>query len=97
MTEPILTLTDATLSLDKISGRGEVSADLTGSVPKISGRLDLGMVDINPYMPAGEAPARSAVVVEGKALGGNDRSVIRHLEKHCASVARLNVRQRDRQ
>ncbi|MDH3659794.1 MAG: AsmA family protein [Alphaproteobacteria bacterium] len=53
-----IAFTDATLSLDKISGRGEVSADLTGSVPKVSARLDLGMVDINPYMP-GEAPAPS--------------------------------------
>ena len=65
-----IAFTDATLSLDKISGQGEVSADLAGSVPKVSGRLDLGMVDINPYMPAGEAAASQ----EGQPEAGNDSS-----------------------
>lgn len=46
-----IAFTDAKIGLDKISGRGEVTADLAGSTPKVSGRLDLGMVDLNPYMP----------------------------------------------
>ena len=57
---------DAMLSLDKIEGQGEVSADLTGNVPKVSGRLDLGMVDLNPYMPAA---AGGAPTQEGQAVG----------------------------
>ncbi len=44
--------TDATISLDEIQGKGEVTADLGGAVPKIGGRLDLGAVDLAPYMPA---------------------------------------------
>jgi len=44
--------TDATISLDQIQGKGEVTAELGGSVPKITGRLDLGAVNLNPYMPA---------------------------------------------
>ncbi len=47
-----IAFTDAVISLDDIKGRGEVTTDLTGAVPKVSGRLDLGMVDLNPYMPA---------------------------------------------
>lgn len=43
--------TEATISLDQIQGKGEVTADLGGSVPKIGGRLDLGTVDLNAYMP----------------------------------------------
>ncbi len=43
--------TDATISLDQVQGKGEVTADLGGAVPKIGGRLDLGAVDLTPYMP----------------------------------------------
>ena len=50
-----IAFTDAVISLDDIKGRGEVTTDLTGSIPKVSGRLDLGMVDLNPYMPASAA------------------------------------------
>ena len=47
-----IAFTDAMITLDMIKGKGEVTTDLTGVTPKISGRLDLGMVDLNPYMPA---------------------------------------------
>lgn len=43
--------TEATISLDQIQGQGEVTAELAGARPKIAGRLDLGAVDLNPYMP----------------------------------------------
>ena len=46
-----IAFTDATISLDQIQGNGEVTADLAGAVPKIGGRLDLGAVDLNPYLP----------------------------------------------
>ena len=47
-----IAFTEAVISLDNIKGRGEVTTDLSGGIPKVSGRLDLGMVDLNPYMPA---------------------------------------------
>jgi AsmA protein len=53
-----IAFTDAVISLDQIQGKGEVTTDLTGATPRISGRLDLGMVDLNPYLP-GEAHAPS--------------------------------------
>lgn len=58
-----IAFTDAVISLDKIKGQGEVTTDLTGSTPKVSGRLDLGMVDLNPYMP----PAAEGADSEGDA------------------------------
>ncbi len=46
-----IAFTEATINLDQIQGQGEVTADLAAAVPKIGGRLDLGAVDLNPYLP----------------------------------------------
>ncbi|MGI9508968.1 MAG: AsmA family protein [Geminicoccaceae bacterium] len=67
-----IAFTDATIDLDKISGKGEVTADLAGSTPKVSGRLDLGMVDLNPYMPAAAAEDESADSEEAEAAAEGD-------------------------
>ena len=61
-----IALSDADLALDAIEGQGNVAVDLSGNVPQLTGRLDLGAVDLNPYLPpeaadqasaTGEAPA----------------------------------------
>jgi AsmA protein len=44
--------TGATIALDDIDAKGEVSADLSGAVPKITGRLDVAALNLNPYLPA---------------------------------------------
>ncbi|MEM7023559.1 MAG: AsmA family protein [Pseudomonadota bacterium] len=44
-------LTDATIGLDEIEGTAELAADLSGAVPKVKGQLDLGAVDLDPYLP----------------------------------------------
>lgn len=44
-------LTDTTIGLDAIEARGELVADLSGTVPRLDGRLDLGAVDLDPYLP----------------------------------------------
>ena len=72
-----IAFTDAVISLDKIRGQGEVTADLTGSTPKVSGRLDLGMVDLNPYMPPSAEGADGegdTVPAEGEAGAAGDWS-----------------------
>ncbi len=46
---------DAAITLDRIESRGEVAVDLAGAVPRVSGRLDAGTLDLNPYLPP-EAP-----------------------------------------
>jgi AsmA protein len=58
-----IALNDAKLALDAIEGQGEVTVDLSGQVPQVAGRLDLGAVDLNPYLP----PATAA---PGAATGG---------------------------
>jgi AsmA protein len=44
-------LTDTTIRLDAIEGKAELTALLSGAVPKVEGRLDLGAVDLDPYLP----------------------------------------------
>jgi AsmA protein len=55
-----IALSDANLALDAIEGKGNVAVDLSGQVPRLTGRLDLGTVDLNPYLPpeaADQVPA----------------------------------------
>lgn len=60
--------TDAALGLDAIEGRGEFVVELGGAVPRLSGRLDLGAVDLNPYLPpeAAAPPAGSEQAPAGQ-------------------------------
>jgi AsmA protein len=52
---------DASVSLDGSSGAGAVEADLSGSVPRITGRLAMQRIDVTPYLgTAGNAGAKSA-------------------------------------
>jgi AsmA protein len=46
-----IALSDARLALDAIEGQGNLAVDLSGQVPQVRGRLDLGAVDLNPYLP----------------------------------------------
>jgi AsmA protein len=46
-----IALSDANLALDAIEGQGELAVGLSGQVPQVTGRLDLGAVDLNPYLP----------------------------------------------
>jgi AsmA protein len=46
-----VTFDDATIALDAIEGQGNLAVDLSGAVPRLAGRLDLGAVDLNPYLP----------------------------------------------
>ena len=58
-----IALNDAKLALDAIEGQGEVTIDLAGQVPQVAGRLELGAVDLNPYLPpatAGQGAATGA-------------------------------------
>ncbi|NKB22027.1 MAG: AsmA family protein [Alphaproteobacteria bacterium] len=48
----------ATLSVDKIKGTGAFTFDGSGRVPNVTGKLQLGMLDLNPYLPP-EAKAGS--------------------------------------
>jgi AsmA protein len=68
---------DAKVALDAIEGQGNVAVDLSEAVPRLTGRLDLGAVDLNPYLPPaaaetgdqGSAPGREQA--GGEARGGS--------------------------
>jgi AsmA protein len=57
---PSIRFTNAKLSFDEIAGTGELSVNTGGAKPKLAGRLDLGALNLNPYMPepSGEPAAQ---------------------------------------
>ena len=61
---------DATITLDAIEGNGNLAVDLSGAVPRLTGRLDLGAVDLNPYLPPATGGPDEAAASEGGQAGG---------------------------
>ncbi len=45
--------TDAKMAFDEITGTGSFSADTGGTVPMLTGVLDIPALDVNPYLPEG--------------------------------------------
>ena len=61
----------ATIALDDIEATGELTADLTGTLPKVTGRLDVGALDLNPYLPAAASePGAAGAAGAGQGAGG---------------------------
>jgi AsmA protein len=54
---------------DKITGEGQFAADLTGSKPRLSGKLDLAEMNLTPYLPA---PTEEADGGSGGGSGDGD-------------------------
>ncbi len=48
---PEIGFTEAEIGLDAIEARGEVKLDTGGAEPSLQGRLDVGRLDLNPYLP----------------------------------------------
>lgn len=46
-----VSFSEAVIAFDDIKGKGELSADMTGAVPSVAGRLDLEMLDVERYLP----------------------------------------------
>lgn len=57
-----LGLTARSIRFDEIRGSGNLAADLSGSRPRLTGRLDLDELNVNPYLPA---PAEDATPASG--------------------------------
>lgn len=69
MNGKVITFRKAKLSLDKISGTGDLSFDQRGRKPMIKAGLKLGELDLNPYLPPEQtAPAKTQ---KGKAGPGD--------------------------
>lgn len=47
-----ITLDSASVTLDAMTGTGNLSVDLSGLRPDISGQLNIPLLDVNPYLPA---------------------------------------------
>jgi AsmA protein len=63
---------DAKVALDAIEGEGNVAVDLSGTVPRLTGRLDLGAVDLNPYLPPAAAEAGAEDSASGREQAGGE-------------------------
>jgi AsmA protein len=62
-----IAFTQASIALDAIKAKGDVTVSTTASRPAVKGRLDVDMLDVNPYLPPEGAPARGG---DGKAAAG---------------------------
>lgn len=57
--------TDAKLGIDEIAGDGSVTVATAGAKPQIDAELNLGVLDLNPYLP----PEKEGAASEGSAAG----------------------------
>ncbi len=62
----------ATLAVDKIKGSGDFSYDGGGRVPNVTGKLTLGVVDLNPYLPPEVKPDKKAAPNSSGASSSNN-------------------------
>lgn len=54
----------ASLSFDKINGKGDFSINLGGKKPAIKGKLALAELDVNPYLPPEDPKAAKAATAQ---------------------------------
>lgn len=59
--------TDAKIGIDEIAGDGRVSVATAGAKPQIDAELNLGVLDLNPYLP----PAKEGEAAGDSSSGGS--------------------------
>lgn len=59
-----IAFTQADIAIDAIKAKGDVTVATGGARPAIKGRLDVDMLDVNPYLPPEGGPAKGG---DGKA------------------------------
>lgn len=62
---------DAKIGIDEIQGDGRVSIATAGAKPQIDAELNLGMLDLNPYLPPAKEGEASGGGASGAATGGD--------------------------
>lgn len=62
--------TEAKLGIDEISGDGSVTVATAGAKPQIDAELNLGVLDLNPYLP----PEKEGATAEGGATASGGSS-----------------------
>ncbi|OAN50650.1 hypothetical protein A6A04_17620 [Paramagnetospirillum marisnigri] len=70
-----INFSQAAIGIDAIKSKGEVSVGIGGPKPVIKGRLDVEMLDLNPYLPPeGAAQSGGKAAGEGKAGAGSQQA-----------------------
>ncbi|WP_096701260.1 AsmA family protein [Magnetospirillum sp. 15-1] len=62
-----IAFTQASIAIDAIKAKGDVTVNTGGAKPAVKGRLDVDMLDVNPYLPPDGAPSKGG---DGKAAAG---------------------------
>lgn len=65
-----IAFTQASIDMDAIKSKGEVTVNTGGAKPAVKGRLDVEMLDLNPYLPPEGGAASKASSGEAKAPAG---------------------------
>lgn len=60
-------LTQAAIALDAIKANGDFNVDTGGTRPSLKGKLDVEALDLNPYLPPEQQPAKASTGPAGKA------------------------------
>lgn len=72
-----IALSQTAIAIDAIKANGDFAVDTGGTRPALKGRLDVEMLDLNPYMPA-EKPAKAGPAGSGggtQASGWSDDAI----------------------
>ena len=64
---PEMAFSDATITLDAIHATGDLKLTTGGPRPILAGRLNVGALDLNPYLPEPAPPAPAAKTTAGAA------------------------------
>ncbi|MDO8608388.1 MAG: AsmA family protein [Phaeospirillum sp.] len=62
-----IAFTQASIDIDAIKSKGDVTVNTGGARPAIKGRLDVAMLDLNPYLPPAGSPAAKGGAPAGEA------------------------------
>ncbi len=65
-----IAFTQAAIAIDAIKAKGDVTVNTAGAKPAIKGRLDVDMLDVNPYLPPEGASAKGGKAAEPAKGGG---------------------------
>jgi len=83
--------TKARIELDKIKGTGDFRFDGGGRLPYVNARLDLGQLDLNPYLPPEQKTAATPAPGAAKSAGWSDDPIDLGGLRQANADAELNV------
>ena len=68
-TDTVFSFSEARIALDAMTARGDLSADISGRVPALKGRLDVDRIDLNTYLPPPQDGQAGGASSGGQASG----------------------------